>query len=114
MPVLSVPGRHDVRLLLLSVQHFLPGPSFQAEPLQVVAVVSAQLCYRSVHGLSHLLWVSDHDHLCGEVRVRSSALPSDLAHQNALDGFHRLRHNCSNSGHLPDVSSDGMIAVAIV
>ena len=45
MPVLSVPGRWDVRLLLLSGRLPLPGPLLQAGPSDVVEVVAAELHY---------------------------------------------------------------------
>ena len=108
VPVLSVPGRWDVRLCLLSDRLPLPGPLLQAGPSDVVEVVGAPPCNGYVRGLSPLLGVSDHDHLRGEVRVRFSALPSDVADQNPHDGCHRLHHHSHDSGHLSDLSAKGI------
>ena len=105
MPVLSVPGRWDVCLLLLSGRHQLRGPCLQAGPSDVVAVVSAQTRFRSVHRVSHQLGVSDHDHLRGEVRVRFSAPPSDVTDQNPHDGCHRLHYHSHDSGPVSDLSA---------
>ena len=114
MPIQSVHGRWDVRLLLHSAQHFLLGPLLQAGPSDVVAVVSAQTRFRSVHRVSHQLGVSDHDHLRGEVRVRFSAPPSDVADQNPHDGCHRLHYHSHDSGHLYELSSEGTDTIATV
>ena len=105
MPVLSVPGRWDVRLLLLSGRLPLPGPLLQAGPSDVVEVVAAQLHYGLVQRFSPLFGVSDHDHLRGEMRVRFFALPSDVFDQNPHDGCHRLHYHSHDSGHLYDLSS---------
>ena len=56
--------------------------------------------------------MSDHDHLRGEVRVRFSAPPSDVADQNPHDGCHRLHHHSHDSGHLHDLSSQGGDTIA--
>lgn len=114
VPVLSVPGRWDVYLLLLSGRLPLPGPLLQAGPSDVVEVVGAPPCNGYVRGLSPLLGVSDHDHLRGEVRVRFSAPPSDVADQNPHDGCHRLHHHSHDSGHLYDLSSEGTDTIATV
>ena len=107
VPVLSVPGRWDVYFLLLSGRLPLPGPLLQAGPPDVVEVVVTELCFRSVQGLSALLWVSDHDHLRGEVRVCFSSSPSDVADQNPHNGCHRLHHHSHDSGPVSDLSSQG-------
>ena len=114
VPVLSVPGRWDVRLGLLSDRLPLPGPLLQAGPPDVVEVVVTELCFRSVQGLSALLWVSHHDHLRGEVRVCFSSSPSDVADQNPHNGCHRLHHHSHDSGHLYDLSSEGTDTIATV
>ena len=108
VPVLSVPGRWDVRVLLFPGRLPLPGPLPQAGSPDVVEVVGAPPCNGYVRGLSPLLGVSDHDHLRGEVRVRFSALPSDVADQNPHDGCHRLHHHSHDSGHLSDLSAKGI------
>ena len=105
MSVLSVPGRRDVRLLLLSAQFLLPSPALQTGPPDVVEVDDKQIRFGSLQGISPLLGVSDHDHLRGEVCVRFSAAPSDVVDQNPHDGCHRLHHHSHDSGHLYDVSS---------
>ena len=105
MSVLSVPGRRDVRLLLLSAEFLLPSPALQTGPPDVVEVDDKQIRFGSLQGISPLLWVSDHDHLRGEVRVRFSAPPSDVADQNTHDGCHPFCHQSHDSGHLYDVSS---------
>ena len=114
VPVLSVPGRWDVRLCLLSDRLPLPGPPLQAGLSDMVEVVVTELCYRSVQGLSPLLGVSDHDHLRGEVRVRFSAPPSDIADQNTHDGCHRLHHHSHDSGPVSDLSSEGTNTIATI
>jgi len=93
VPVLSVPGRRHVRLLLLFGQHPLPGPCLQAGPRDVVEVANKQLRCGYLQGFSALLGLSDHDHLRGEVRVRFSAPPSDVVDQNPHDGCHHLHHH---------------------
>ena len=107
MPVLSVPGRLHVRLLLLCGQHPLPGPCLQAGPRDVVEVVDTQLCCGYLQGFSALLRVSDHDHLRGEVRVRFSAPPSDVVNQNPHDGCHHHHRHRHDSYRLYDLSSQG-------
>ena len=107
VPVLSVPGRRDVRLLLFSGWFPLLGPLHQAGPSDVVEVVSTPLRHGYVRGLSALFWLSDHDHLRGEVRVRFSAPPSDVVDQNPHDGCHRHHHHNRDSGHLSDLSTQG-------
>ena len=114
MPVLSVPGRRHVRLLLLSAQLLLPSPFLQAEPPDVVEVDDKQIRFGSLQGISALLGVSDHDHLRGEVRVRCSAPPSDVVDQNPHDGCHRLHRHSHDSYHLSDVSSPGTMCVCFV
>ena len=114
VPIQSVHGRWDVRLLLHSAQHFLLGPLPRARSLDVVEVVGTQQRCRVLQGFSPLVGVSDHDHLRGEVRVRFSAPPSDVADQNPHDGCHRLHHHSHDSGHLHDLSSQGMDGVATV
>ena len=47
VPVLSVPGRRDVRPLLLSAQLHLPSPALQTGPRDVVEVVSTKVHYES-------------------------------------------------------------------
>ena len=108
MPVLSVTGRRDVRLLLFSGWFPLPSPFHQAGPSDVVEVVNTPLRHGYVRGVSALLGLSDHDHLRGEVRVRFSAPPSDIADQNPHDGCHRLHHHNRDSGHLSDLSAQGI------
>ena len=107
MLVLSVPGRWDVRLLLLSGRLPLPGPLLQAGPSDVVEVAGTQRCCGFLQRFSPLLGMPDHDHLRGEVRVRFSAPPSDVADQNPHDGCHHLRHHSHDSGHLLDLSVQG-------
>ena len=114
MPVLSVPGRRDVRLLLVSGQLLLPSPALQTGPPDVVEVDDKQIRFGSLQGISALLGVSDHDHLRGEVRVRFSAPPSDVVDQNPHDGCHCLHHHSNASGHLCDLSSQGTDTDAIV
>ena len=113
MPVLSVPGRRDVRLHLLSVRLPLPGPLLQARSPDVVEVADAQPRRWSIQGLSSLLRVSDHDHLRGEVRVRFSAPPSDVADQNPHDGYHPRHHHSHDSRPLSHLSSQGTNTVGI-
>ena len=107
VPVLSVHGRRNVRLLLHSGQLLLPLHLLQTGPPDLVEVVRAQQHHGCVHGVSDHLGVSDHDHLRGEVRVRFSAPPSDVADQNPHDGCHHLHHHSHDSGHLSDLSSQG-------
>ena len=114
MPVLSVPRRRDVRLLLVSGQLLLPSPALQTGPPDVVEVDDKQIRFRSLQGISPLLGVSDHGHLRGEVRVRFSAPPSDVVDQNPHNGCHRLHHHSHTSYHLSDVSSQGTIRVCFV
>ena len=114
MSVLSVPGRRDVRLLLLSVQHYLPSPALQTGPLHVVEVGDDQNFFWYSQGFSPLLGVSDHDHLRGEVRVRFSAPPSDVVDQNPHDGCHHLHRHSHDSYHLSDVSSQGTMCMCFV
>ena len=114
VPVLSVPGRRHVRLLLLCDRFSLPGPCLQARPRDMVEVADDHLCGRFTEGFSALLGVSDHDHLRGEVRVRFSAPPSDVADQNPHDGCHSLHRHSHDSGHLYDLSSQGIDTGAIV
>ena len=90
MPVLSVHGRRDVHYLHPSDLLPLPGPIVQTGPPDVVEVAGTQLRFGSLQGLSSLLRVSDHDYLRGEMRVRFSAPPSDVADQNSHDGSYRL------------------------
>ena len=111
MPVLSVPGRWVVHHLLLSVRFPLCGPCFQAGPPDMVEVANAQLCCGFVQRLSSQFGLSDHDHLRGEVPVRFSAPPSDVADQNPHDGCHRLHHHSHYSGHLSGLSSQGTTTV---
>ena len=114
MPVLSVPGRRDLHLLFLCDQLSLPGPCLQAGPRDMVEVADDHLCGRFTEGFSALLGLSDHDHLRGEVRVRFSAPPSDVVDQNPHDDCHHLHHHSYDTGHLFDLSSQGMDASAIV
>ena len=107
VPVLSVPGRRHVRLLLLSVQLFLSSPALQTGSPYVVEVGDDQLFFWYIQGFSPQLGVSDHDHLRGEVRVRFSAPPSDVVDQNPHDGCHRLYHHSHDSYNLSDLSSPG-------
>ena len=114
MPVLPVPGRRHVRLRLHSGQLLLSGPSLQAGPGDLVEVDSSKLRYGSIRGLTPLFGESDHDHLRGEVRVRFSATPSDVADQNPHDGCHRLHRHSHDTGHLYDISSQGIDTGVIV
>ena len=114
VPVLSVPGRRDVRLLLLSAQLLLHSPVLQTGPPDVVEVDDKQIRCGYLQGISALLGVSDHDHLRGEVRVRFSAPPSDVVDQNPHDGCHRLHHHGHDSYNLSDVSSQGTMCVCFV
>ena len=107
VPVLSVPGRRHVRLLLHSGQLLLSLHLLQAGPPDVVEVDRAPLRHGCLHGVSDQLGLSDHDHLRGEVRVRFSAPPSHVADQNPHDGCHHLHHHSHDSGHLSDLSSQG-------
>ena len=113
MPVLSVPGRRDVRLLLLSAQFLLSSPALQTGPPDVVEVDDKQIRIGSLQGISPLLGLSDHDHLRGEVCVRFSAPPSDIVDQNPHDGCHRLHHHSHDSYHLSDVSSQGTMCMCM-
>jgi len=79
-----------------------------------VEVADKQLRCGYLPGFSALLGLSDHDHLRGEVRVRFSAPPSDVADQNPHDGCHRLHHHRHDSGHLYDLSSQGKDTILIV
>ena len=108
MPVLSVPCRRNVRLLLLSAQFLLHSPVLQTGPRHVVEVDDKQIRCGYLQGISALLGLSDHDHLRGEVCMRFSALPSDVADQNPHDGCHRLHHHNRDSGHLSDLSTQGI------
>ena len=108
MPVLSVPGRRHVCHLYLFGHLRLSGGHLQAGHPELVEVVSAQQGSGSGQGISAQLWVSDHDHLRGEVRVRFSAPPSDVVDQNPHDGCHRLHHHGHNSGHLFGLSPPGI------
>ena len=114
VPVLSVPGRRHVRLLLLSAQLLLPSPALQTGPPDVVEVDDKQIRFGSLQGISALLGVSDHDHLRGEVRVRFSAPPSDVVDQNPHNGCHRLHYHSHDSYHLYDVSSQGTMSFCFV
>ena len=114
VPVLSVPGRRDVRLLLLSVQHYLPSPALQTGPPDVVEVGDDQNFFWYSQGFSPLLGVSDHDHLRGEVRVHFCASPSDVVDQNPHDGCHHLHRHSHDSYHLSDVSSQGTMCMCFV
>ena len=114
MPVLSVPRGRAVPHLLLSVRFSLPGPIVQTGPPDVVEVGSRQAGDGSVYGISHLIGVSDHDHLRGEVHVRFSAPPSDVVEQNPHDGCHHLHRHSHDTGHLYDLSSQGINSFALV
>ena len=114
MPVLSVPGRRDVRLLLLSAQLFLPSPALQTGPPDVVEVDDKQIRFGSLQGIYPLLGLSDHDYLRGEVRVRFSAPSSDVVDQNPHDGCHYLHRHSHDSYHLSDVSSQGTMCGCFV
>ena len=57
--------------------------------------------------------MSDYDHLRGKVRVCFSAPPSDVVDQNPHDGCHRLHYHSHDSGHLSDLSSQGMDKIVI-
>ena len=111
VPVLSVHGRRHVHLLLHCDQLSLPGPILQAGARVMVEVGDDHLFCGYRQGISALLGVSDHDHLRGEVRVRFSAPPSDVADQNPHDGCHRLHHHSHYSGHLSGLSSQGTTTV---
>ena len=113
MPVLSVPRRRDVRLLLLSAQFLLHSPVLQTGPLHVVEMDDKQIRCGYLQGISALLGVSDHDHLRGEVCVCFSAPPSDVVDQNPHDGCHRLHHHSRDSGHLFSVSSQGTMCMCM-
>ena len=114
MPVLSVPCRRNVRLLLLSAQFLLHSPVLQTGPLHVVEVDDKQIRCGYLQGISALLGLSDHDHLRGEVCVCFSAPPSDVVDQNPHDGCHRLHHHSRDSGHLFSVSSQGTMCMCFV
>ena len=114
VPVLPVPGRRHVRLRLHCGQLLLSGPSLQAGPGDLVEVDSSKLRYWSVRGLTPVFGESDHDHLRGEVCVRFSAPPSDIADQNPHDGCHHLHRHSRDSGHLYDLSSQGINSFVLV
>ena len=114
VPVLSVPDRRNVRLRLHSGQLLLSGPSLQAGPGDLVEVDSSKLRYWSVRGFTPVFRQSDHDHLRGEVRVRFSAPPSDVVDQNLHDGCYHLHRHSHDTGHLYDLSSQGINSFALV
>ena len=80
----------------------------------MVEVADKHLYRGYLQGFSALLGVSAHDHFRGEVCLRFSAPPSDVVDQNPHDGCHHLHHHIHDTGHLYDLSSQGMDASAIV